>query len=122
MTTLFDRLGGQAAIDAFVPLFYEKVLADDRVNHFFRGVNIEAQGAKLNAFLTLGFGGPNNYSGKDLREGHGHLVTERGLNDSHFDVALGVIKVALEELSVPADVVSEVLTVAEGLRSDVLNK
>ena len=122
MTTLFDRLGGQAAIDAFVPLFYEKVLADDRVNHFFRGVNIEAQGAKLNAFLTLGFGGPNNYSGKDLREGHGHLVTERGLNDSHFDVALGAIKVTLEELSVPADLVSEVMTAAEDLRSDVLNK
>ena len=41
MTTLFDRLGGQAAIDAFVPLFYEKVLADDRINQFFRGVNMD---------------------------------------------------------------------------------
>lgn len=30
------------------------------------------------------FGGPNNYTGKDLRTGHSHLV-QRGLNDGHFD-------------------------------------
>jgi len=32
----------------------------------------------------MAFGGPNNYTGKDLRTGHAHLV-ERGLNDWHFD-------------------------------------
>jgi len=121
MTTLFERLGGQGAIDAFVPLFYEKVLADDRTNHFFRGIDMDAQGAKLNAFLTMGFGGPNNYTGKDLREGHTHLV-RGGLNDEHFDVALGFINDTLVELNVPSDLVSEVMATAEGLRSDVLNK
>jgi len=44
---------------------------------------MDAQGAKLNAFLTMGFGGPDNYSGKDLREGHRHLLRV-GLNDGHF--------------------------------------
>lgn len=124
MTTpsLFERLGGQGAIDAFAPLFYEKVLADDRVNQFFRGVNIDAQSEKLNAFLTMGFGGPNNYSGKDLREGHRHLVEARGLNDGHFDVALGLISDTLDELNVPADLLSEVMAAAEGLRAELLNK
>ena len=42
MTTLFERLGGQGAIDAFVPLFYEKVLADDRINQFFQGIDMDA--------------------------------------------------------------------------------
>ena len=121
MTTLFDRLGGQGAIDAFVPLFYEKVLADGRVNHFFRGVNMDAQGAKLNAFLTMAFGGPNNYSGQELRAGHTHLV-ERGLNDGHFDVALEFIQETLEELKVPADLVTEVMAAAESLRPEILNK
>ena len=121
MTTLFDRLGGQGAIDAFVPLFYEKLLADDRVNHFFRGVNMGEQGGKLNAFLTMGFGGPNNYTGKGLREGHRHLLTE-GINDGHFDAALEQIKATLEELNVPADLLSDVMAAAEGLRADVLNQ
>ena len=121
MTTLYDRLGGQGAIDAFVPLFYEKVLADDRINGFFRGVNIDNQAAKLNAFLTMGFGGPNNYSGKDLREAHSQLLG-RGLNDGHFDAALEHIGAALAELNVPADLLSGVMAAAEGLRTDVLSK
>ena len=50
------------------------VLADDRINQFFRGIDMDAQGAKLNASLTMGFGGPKNYTGKELREGHTHLV------------------------------------------------
>ena len=119
--SLFERLGGQGAIDAFVPLFYEKVLADDRINHFFRGIDMDAQGAKLNGFLTMGFGGPDNYTGKDLREGHRHLV-RGGLNDGHFDAALEHINSTLVELNVPADLVSEVMAASEGLRADVLVK
>ena len=121
MTTLYERLGGQGAIDAFVPLFYEKVLADDRINQFFSGIDMDAQGTKLNAFLTMGFGGPNNYGGKDLREGHSHLV-RGGLNDGHFDAALEQISATLAELNVPADLLSEVMAAAESLRADVLNK
>lgn len=119
--SLFERLGGQGAIDAFVPLFYKKVLADDRINHFFRGIDMDAQGAKLNGFLTMGFGGPDNYTGKDLREGHRHLV-RGGLNDGHFDAALEHINSTLVELNVPADLVSEVMAASEGLRVDVLVK
>ncbi len=121
MTTLYDRLGGQGAIDAFVPLFYEKVLADDRIAPFFRGVNIDRQSVQLNAFLTMGFGGPNNYTGKGLREGHSQLLG-RGLNDGHFDAALEQINATLVELNVPADLLSEVMAAAEGLRTDVLSK
>ena len=121
MTTIYERLGGQRAIDAFVPLFYEKVLADDRINGFFRGVNMDAQAVQLNAFLTMAFGGANNYTGKGLREGHSQLLG-RGLNDGHFDAALEHINAALSELNVPADLLSDVMVAAEGLRSDVLSK
>ena len=121
MTTLFDRLGGQGAIDAFVPPFYEKLLADDRISPYFRGVNMDVQSGKLNAFLTMAFGGPNNYNGKDMREAHRHLIA-RGLNDGLFDVALGHINDQLEELNVPADPVTEVMAAAESLRFELLNK
>ena len=120
MTTLYERLGGQGALDAFVPLFYEKVLADDRINRFFRGIDMDAQGAKMIAFLMMGFGGPNNYDG-NLRERHTYMV-KVGLNDGHFDAALEQINATLAELNVPPDVLSEVMAAAEGLRGDVLNK
>ena len=34
-TTLYDKIGGQAAVNAAVDIFYRKVLADHRINRFF---------------------------------------------------------------------------------------
>ena len=82
MASLYERLGGEAAVDAAVDIFYRKVLSDDRVNGYFDDVDMEAQANKQKGFLTMVFGGPNNYTGKDMRKGHKHLV-ERGLNDGH---------------------------------------
>ena len=33
--SLFERIGGEGAVDAAVDLFYTKILADDRVKSFF---------------------------------------------------------------------------------------
>lgn len=38
--TLYDKLGGPEALEAAVDLFYEKVLDDDRLKHFFEGTNM----------------------------------------------------------------------------------
>ncbi|MEE8544263.1 MAG: Hpt domain-containing protein, partial [Alphaproteobacteria bacterium] len=48
--SLFERIGGEAAIEAAVDLFYRKVLADDAINQFFDGIDIEALRAKMRAF------------------------------------------------------------------------
>ena len=37
---LFERIGGAGAVDAAVELFYNKVLADKRVNSFFQKVDM----------------------------------------------------------------------------------
>ena len=62
MATLYENLGGQAALDAFVPALCDKVLTDDRLRSIFRGVDMERQGRMLKAFLTMGFGGPDDYA------------------------------------------------------------
>ena len=69
----------------------------------------------------MSFGGPNNYTGRELRQGHTHLV-RGGLNDGNFDAALEQINATLAELSVPAELSSEVMAAAEGLRADILGK
>ena len=119
--TLFDRLGGEGAVDAAVDIFYRKVLADDRINSFFEGVDMEKQAAKQKAFLTVAFGGPNNYTGEDMRKGHAHLV-ERDLNDSHFDAVMELLGATLKELNVPDELIAEAAAIAESTRNDVLGK
>jgi len=118
---LFDRIGGEAAVDAAVDLFYRKVLADDRINSWFEGTDMDNQRAKQKAFLTMAFGGPNNYSGKDLRAGHAHMVA-KGLNDSHFDAVMEHLGATLTELGVPAELIGEAAAIAESTRNDVLGK
>jgi len=121
MSTLYERLGGQAAVDTAVENFYRKVLADDRIAHFFDDVDMDRQIAKQKAFLTMVFGGPANYTGLDMREGHRHLV-ERGLNDSHVDVVIELLGQTLRELGVSETDIAEVARIANSVRDDVLNR
>lgn len=121
MQTLYERLGGQAAVDAAVDVFYRKVLTDGRISAFFEDVDMDRQIAKQKAFLTMAFGGPVNYSGRDLREGHAHLV-KRGLDDSHFSAVMEHLGSTLSELGVAPELIQEVAAVAESTRPAVLNR
>lgn len=121
MSSLFERIGGTAAVDAAVDKFYEKLLADDRISSFFKGVDMERQAGFQKRFLTVAFGGAPRYPGKNLRAAHKHLV-EKGLNDSHFDAVVGHLGATLTELGVSADIVAEAAGVAESVRNDVLNR
>ena len=119
--SLYEKIGGQPAVDAAVDLFFRKVLNDDRVNRFFEDVDMDEQRAKQKSFLTMMFGGPNDFTGKDLREAHKRLVDD-GLNNSHFDAVAVHLQNTLEELGVPAKLVNQVMATAAGTRDDVLNR
>lgn len=119
--TLFEQLGGEGAVNAAVDIFYRKVLADQRINRFFDGVDMDKQAAKQKAFLTMAFGGPAYYSGKDMREGHTRLV-KMGLDDSHFDAVIENLATTLSELGVSTTLIGQVAAIAETTRSDVLGK
>jgi hemoglobin len=118
---LFQKIGGEQAVNVAVDIFYRKVLADDRVNGFFDDVDMERQAAKQKAFLTMAFGGPNHYTGADMRRGHAHLVA-RGLNDTHFDIIVEHLSATLRELNVPQDSIDEVAAICEGTRADILGR
>ena len=119
--SLFERLGGEAAVEAAVDIFYRKVLSDSSIGHFFDTTDMDAQRAKQKAFLTMAFGGPKNYTGKELREAHAPLV-ENGLGDEHFDAVAGHLDATLRELGVADDLIGEVMAIAGSTRDDVLGR
>lgn len=119
--SLYDRLGGQNAVNAAVEAFYRKVLSDDRVNYFFDGIDMDKQMAKQKGFLTMVFGGPNTYTGRDMRQGHAHLLS-KGLNDTHVDVIIELLGKTLKELGVADSDIQEVAKIANSVRDDVLNR
>ena len=119
--SLYEKLGGEPAVNAAVDIFYRKMLTDDRVSRFFEGVDMDRQAAKQKAFLTMVFGGPAEYSGKDMYEGHKHLI-KMGLDDSHVDVVIENLGATLTELGVANDLIQEVANIANSVRDDVLGR
>lgn len=118
MSSVYERIGGEAAVDAAVDLFYRKVLADDRISHFFDTVDMDRQRVKQKAFLTMAFGGPHNYSGKDMRAAHAKM----NLNEVHFDAVMENLGATLKELGVPDELIGEAAAVALSVKDDVLNR
>jgi hemoglobin len=120
-STLYERVGGKSAVTAVVNLFYDRIIKDPLLLPFFDGIDVRRQKSKQVAFLSTVFGGPTRYSGEDLRQAHGHLVA-RGLSDQHFDAVADHLQSTLQELSVPATLVEEIMAIVESTRNDVLNR
>lgn len=118
---LYDELGGAAAVDKAVDIFYRRMLADDRVARFFDSVDMDRQAAKQKAFLTMVLGGPNNYTGKDMRTAHAPLAS-KGLNDSHVDVVIEHLGGVLKELGANDAQIAQVAALANSVRDDVLSR
>jgi hemoglobin len=118
MSTLYERLGGETAVDTAVGKFYDRVLADERIASFFDGMNMHAQARKQKLFLTKVFGGPNNYDGQDMRAAHTHLELEQ----YHFDAVVENLAATLRAMGVCDDDIAEVEEVANAMLDDVLDR
>lgn len=121
MASLYEQLGGAEVIDKAVDIFYRKMLSDERVADFFNDVDMERQAAKQKGFLTMVLGGPNQYTGRDMREAHKHLIA-RGLNDTHVDIVIEHLGATLKELGATDEQIAQVAAVANSVRDEVLNR
>ena len=110
--TLFDQLGGTESIDVAVEEFYRRVLDDPDLRPFFAGVPMRRLRAHQKAFMTMAFGGPQTYRGRDLGQAHAHL----GIEDHHVDLVAGHLADVLNGLGVPAELVDQVMGAVERLR------
>jgi hemoglobin len=118
MASVYEQIGGAAAMDAAVDIFYRRVLGDPVISHFFDTVDMDRQAAKQKAFLTMAFGGPNKYTGQDMRNAHKHLK----LTEEHFNAVAGHLQGTLEELKVPQNLIDDVMKIAASTKNDVLNR
>ena len=119
--TLYERIGGEAAITATVGMFYDRIMGDESLSPFFEDLDMDKQINKQIAFMTMAFGGPHDYTGADMRSAHARLIS-RGLAVDHFNAVAGHLEATLIALSVPADLVAEVLTIVGSTKSEVLNE
>jgi hemoglobin len=124
MSTLFEKLGGSDSVELVVNKFYDRILQDDRISHFFNGIDMKRQRAHQRAFLTYAFGGASHYNGRSLRAAHQKLVTEQGLNSEHFNAVAEDLIATLKEMNVAQELIDEVAAVvaAPQNQQNVLNQ
>jgi hemoglobin len=117
--SLYERIGGEFAVQAAVDLFYEKVLADSLLSPFFSELDMARQVRKQVAFMTWAFDGPTPYTYRDLTTAHRDVV-KRGVGNAHFDAVAKHLRATLQELEIPHELIDEVMGLIEKTRSAVL--
>jgi hemoglobin len=115
--TIYQRIGGEAAVNTAVDRFYERVLADPTLNHFFTGVSMSRLKAHQFAFLSQALGGPKQYSGASMRDAHSKLAIEQ----RHFDSVASHLVETLRELGLPEDIVSKIAAIVIPLSGQIVN-
>jgi hemoglobin len=118
---LYERLGGQPAMQAVANSLVDKILADNRVNKWFAHAastpeNTAAYKAKLTAFICKAVGGPCNYTGRDMVTAH----RGRDVTNEAFNAVVEDLTAVLDQLKVPAPEKSEVLQLIGTLRTSIV--
>ncbi|MEH1837341.1 MAG: group 1 truncated hemoglobin [Nostoc sp.] len=81
MSTLYDKLGGQPAIEQIVDELHKRIATDSLLNPIFAGTDMAKQRNHLVAFLSQIFEGPKQYAGRPMDKTHAGL----NLQQQHFD-------------------------------------
>lgn len=121
--TLYERLGGKAAITAVVDEFVARVAADNRINGFFAGVASDP--ARLAAFkgklvdqICQASGGPCKYMGKDMKSAHAGM----GIREADFNALVEDLVGALDKFKVAPEDKQTLLGVLGPMKSQIVEK
>lgn len=117
---LFNRIGGDATVEAAVNRFYDKFLLQRPIYRFFEGVDMAMQKEKLRKFFVLVLGGNSNVSIEKLKIVHQPLV-KKGLNRAHIDLWLNLMQETLLELHIPEELVSEFMETCQPFKKAIEN-
>lgn len=114
--SLYERLGGQGAIQAVVTKFISNVGGDKRINSYFATTDLKKLNKLLVEQVCMATGGPCSYSGRDMKTTHkGMKVT-----DAAFGALVEDLVSALDTFNVPAKEKGELLAILGPMKSDIV--
>ncbi|MFT3692733.1 MAG: group 1 truncated hemoglobin [Kofleriaceae bacterium] len=115
--TLFERLGGQPAINAVVHEFVQTTKADPRISQFFANADSAKLEASMDVHICSITGGGCTYTGKSMLDAH----TGMHLPDDAFTAFMDDLTKTLAHFKVPKREAMEVIGAFNGMKPDVVN-
>jgi hemoglobin len=116
MASIYDEIGGSAAVAATVDEPYDRILADPRLSHYFERIDMRRQKRHMRAFVAAALGGLDIYAGRDMGAAHAHLR----VTGEPFDRVAGHLVGALKGLGVPPHHVQDIVARIAPLRSEIV--
>ncbi len=110
--SIYQAIGGRAALTAAVDGLYGRLLADPEVAPLFPRGASDRHRAYVVTILGEALGGPERYRGPDLAGAHRNL----GINGAHFERAAAHLAATLGDLGVPRDLADPIIEIVAGLR------
>ncbi len=114
--SLYDRLGGKAAIEAVIEDFVRRCAEDDRINQKFVRTDIPRLKKMLVDQVCEATGGPCRYTGRDMRETHDGM----GVTAGEFDALVEDLVQTLDQFRVPKPEQDELLGALAPMRGDIV--
>ncbi|WP_022887701.1 group I truncated hemoglobin [Agromyces italicus] len=112
----YAAVGGAPAISAVVDRFYELVLGDDRLAHYFDGIELVRLKRHQVALVSTVMGGPVVYEGRDLRKAHAGM----GISADDFAAVAGHLVAALTGAGVPAEIIDRTVAAVAATQPDIV--
>lgn len=125
--SLYDRLGGEAAIRAVVDEFVARASANPKVNLTRKGTprewdatpeNVAHVKMMLVQLVASASGGPQKYTGRDMKSAHRGMQ----ISNAEFDAAAADLKASLDKFNVPAAEQGELLKIVASTRGDIVER
>jgi len=114
--TLYERLGGQKAIQRLVKDIITYHRKNPQISHYFKNVDTGKLAVHVEAFFAMGTGGPAQYAGRDMTTTHAGM----GLTNADFDAAIADILRAMNRNRVDEQEQAEVVAILQSLRPAVM--
>lgn len=115
--SLYDRLGGAQGISGIVDDVIDAHLNNPLVSARFQNVkDIEHAKAMARDFFAAGSGGPEKYSGKDMRAAH----TGMNISEQEYLAVMDDIMGALNKHKIDEATQKDVLAILYALKGDII--
>jgi hemoglobin len=114
--SIYDLLGRERGVTNAVSEFYQRILADPQLAHYFDGVDLIRLRWHQAKLLTAVAGGPDEYEGRDLGAAHGHL----GITSDDFDRVVGHLVAVLQDGGVDEATIGQLGAALVGHRDEIV--
>jgi hemoglobin len=114
--SLYDRLGGSAAVTAVIDAFVARCAADGRINPKFARTDVARLKSMLVDQVSEATGGSVRCTGRSMQETHRGMQVTAG----EFDALVEDLVATLRQFGVPDAAQGELLGILGPLRGDIV--